>query len=422
MHGYDDEFFLYPGVQGPIVPLDTPDRLGLDNFSVTVPFEDPAESDHAYIESFFFVDFGIIAAPSNAELAATANEPPIFEDEFYEIPESFFGPLNDNGVDFTFGSVVVGNPAPEIELGPEYLDYGRSPFVDQALPETDWITPTDVPIFEELHAQQDQYVYPWEEIIPAPPTPLDPADGIPTHETTIVTIEQVLDDCLSGVQEHEMQFFFGSSGRVFAVSDLNVFNIAFMELGLPPANSLADTSHHVKRVVAIWPNFRRAFLQDHPWNGAKKTIQLNKRVETPVARWDYMYDIPTDFIQALSINGHQLQDGNDLWEVETTPDGLNKVIMTDANEVFLEYIFDPVEVGILAPMVLEAMGLALAAKVAGAFGKKATERTQLTRRAQEAARQTRSNDSREGIPRFFSNEDLVDFSDDPRNRFPTQGI
>ncbi len=414
------EFFLYQEMVDPLSPRDELHAAAVCYTEMPV-FPEPGEALDSYTSSnFVLVQFEPPVEPPDPvpELNAwfqQTQEPQPDREDGYQFDALTWTPFLRHHV--AEQQVFIFTEEDQENVGSfSFVDIGdprdEEPF------QLGWLVETAQPVIEEEHEFHQSFFYTDRELVA--PDPFDPSGGIPPT-TNELPFEEDLFHCGALPALFQQYFVYPFVAKVCDVSAEAVWNIALMKLGAPAVVSVTDTTAQAKRIAPIWDNFRRAYIEDHPWNGSKKTVTLSRRTEKPLARWQYMYDFPADYIQALAINGNQLKDGDDLWEIETDPDGEKKVLMTDAASVSLQYIFDPVNLCLLSPKVIEAMGYALAAYIAQAFGKKSSEVTVLINLAEEKARQARSNDSREGIPPLFYSDDLADVGDDPRSRFPFRG-
>ena len=72
----------------------------------------------------------------------------------------------------------------------------------------------------------------------------------------------------------------------------------------------------------------RAMLRDHPWNFAKRRIELAWTGIAPVNEWAYAYALPPDCMRVLQVNNND----KSLWKVE------GRELLSDESEVIIEYI------------------------------------------------------------------------------------
>ena len=211
-----------------------------------------------------------------------------------------------------------------------------------------------------------------------------------------------------------------------AVTVVQIWNVALVELGVGTIGTTSDGSSQAILLNTVWEGgFRAQFLADHAWNGAKRTIDLetfNDSAGDAIApsgpRWAKAYNLPDDYLRALTINGLPMQPnggmGQNQWEIEVVSDGatpptLKRCLLSNSGTISLEYVMDiGADIYLLSPLVAHAMGLALAAHVATNFGKPPTEQAYIAQRAADALLAAKGVDGQESSPRMFSSTSLLD--------------
>lgn len=210
------------------------------------------------------------------------------------------------------------------------------------------------------------------------------------------------------------------------VTITEIWNVALVELGITTVTEV-DSSPQAQLLSNVWNGgFRQQFLADHAFHGAKTTRSLSLFLDSsgdPVKpsgnRWSNAYELPSDYIRALTINGLVMQPNNSMgqnaWEIEIVSNGsepptLKRCLLSNENSVSLEYIMDigNDNISLLSPLVAHACGLALAAHVATNFGKNPSEQQQLNQKAQDALLAAKGVDGQESSPRMFSTTSLLD--------------
>lgn len=198
-----------------------------------------------------------------------------------------------------------------------------------------------------------------------------------------------------------------------------IWNTGLTQLGVGRVDSAtADNSAQAALLRAVWPNFRKQFISDHAWNGCKTTAQLTALPDSDfkdTTRWSNIFSLPSDYIRALTVNGHKNQPDNTastMWEIEVvanTSGAKSRCLCTNQSNAKLEYVFDVGDnVDLLAPAMKHAMGLAFGAFVAPNFGKSANEIALLEQKVKENLLKARGIDGQESSGKFFSSTDLVD--------------
>lgn len=216
-----------------------------------------------------------------------------------------------------------------------------------------------------------------------------------------------------------------------AVATIDVWNVALNALGISTLETTTGNNPQQTLLNNTFPLFRKQFLSDHLWNGAKKTADLTKldvnTTDQSVAnRWKYVYVLPTDCMRVWRLNGQENKPvhmgGNskiytNRWEIEVvtkgttggdTNTGKYRALCTNEDEARIEYVFDVGnDIDLLGPLTQHAMGLALAAFVATNFGKSASEIAQLEAQANNAITAAKGVDGQEGTPQMFGDTSLL---------------
>jgi len=216
-----------------------------------------------------------------------------------------------------------------------------------------------------------------------------------------------------------------------AVATIDVWNVALNALGISTLETTTGNNPQQTLLNNTFPLFRKQFLSDHLWNGAKKTADLTKldvnTTDQSVAnRWKYVYVLPTDCMRVWRLNGQENKPvhvgGNsniytNRWEIEVvtkgttggdTNTGKYRALCTNEDEARIEYVFDVGnDIDLLGPLTQHAMGLTLAAFVATNFGKSASEIAQLEAQANNAITAAKGVDGQEGTPQMFGDTSLL---------------
>jgi hypothetical protein len=216
-----------------------------------------------------------------------------------------------------------------------------------------------------------------------------------------------------------------------AVATIDVWNVALNALGISTLETTTGNNPQQTLLNNTFPLFRKQFLSDHLWNGAKKTANLtaltvNSTDQAVANRWKYVFVLPTDCMRVWRLNGQENKPvhvgGNaniytNRWEIEVvtkgttggdTNTGKYRALCTNEDEARIEYVFDVGnDIDLLGPLTQHAMGMALAAFVATNFGKSASEIAQLEAQAKDAITAAKGVDGQEGTPQMFGDTSLL---------------
>lgn len=143
-------------------------------------------------------------------------------------------------------------------------------------------------------------------------------------------------------------------------SETDVVNGGLLRIGEKRVSDITENSNAGRLALQFYETTRDAILSVHPWNFAIKIVQLAESTPTPVSKWDHRYALPGDVIRSLEINesGIERLTSTRRWEVQ------GKEILTNATEVFLQYIARITAIDLFHPMFREALEIELSSKFA----------------------------------------------------------
>lgn len=121
-----------------------------------------------------------------------------------------------------------------------------------------------------------------------------------------------------------------------ALSDIGLSSRALIKIGASPITSFNDGTAESEIAGALFPQIRDALLSAYAWSFATGQIALDRLQTAPVADFTYAFQLPNDFLRALSAGSG------------TRGRGLNYRIAagalhTNAPDVILTYIYRPEE-------------------------------------------------------------------------------
>lgn len=86
-----------------------------------------------------------------------------------------------------------------------------------------------------------------------------------------------------------------------AASEVSICSNALLLLGANPINSLTEDSDRARLAANLWEPVRDYVLRRHPWNCATKRVSLAPLTGSPAFDWTYRFNLPSDFLRALSV-------------------------------------------------------------------------------------------------------------------------
>jgi len=120
------------------------------------------------------------------------------------------------------------------------------------------------------------------------------------------------------------------------LSDIDLSSRALIKLGANPISSFDEDSVEAEVSSTLYSSTRDALLSAYPWTFAYAQVALAKLTVTPIADYSYAYQLPADFLRAVSIGSGEEGRGIEYRIAErrlhSNQDGIN-----------LTYIFRPDE-------------------------------------------------------------------------------
>lgn len=185
-----------------------------------------------------------------------------------------------------------------------------------------------------------------------------------------------------------------------ALSDVALCSRALIKIGAAPITSFDDNSAEGEIAGALYPQVRDALLSAYAWSFASGQIALDQLVVSPIADYDYAYQLPNDFLRALSAGSGARGRGLN-YRIASG------ALHTNAPDVVLTYIFRPDESSF--PPYFDA---ALIAKLAAEFTIPATESTSrseaMARLAERDFERARQIDAQQDTPGRIEDFTLID--------------
>ena len=119
-----------------------------------------------------------------------------------------------------------------------------------------------------------------------------------------------------------------------ALSDVAICARALLKIGAQPIQSFYDDTAEAEMALAFYQPTRDALLSAYPWRFATTQITLAQLQTPPLADFSYGYQLPNDFLRALSAGSNGNSDGLVFRITKNT-------LQTDSPNVMLNYIFRP---------------------------------------------------------------------------------
>lgn len=185
-----------------------------------------------------------------------------------------------------------------------------------------------------------------------------------------------------------------------AASEVTICSNALLSLGAKPISSFEEATQsdgldRARLCANLWPPLRDAVLRSHPWNCATKRVLLAPDTTTPAFDYTNQFSVPGDWLRTLCVG----YAGN---ELDYQQEG--RYILCDTDSLPLRYIWENTNVASWDSMLVQAMELGMAAKLAYPITKSTSKEEACKTSYSQYLREVRAVDGQENPP-----ETLGDF-------------
>jgi hypothetical protein len=184
-----------------------------------------------------------------------------------------------------------------------------------------------------------------------------------------------------------------------ALSALVLCSRALLKIGAQPVASLDEGTAEAEVAANLYHSARDALLSAHPWSFATGQASLPRLAAIPPADYAHAFQLPADFLRALSAGSGERGRGI---AYRIHEDRLH----ADAAQVTLTYIFRPDESS-FPPFFASALVARLAAEFCIPLTESASRTEMLYRLAEGELRAARLTDSQQDTPRAIEDFPLV---------------
>lgn len=186
-----------------------------------------------------------------------------------------------------------------------------------------------------------------------------------------------------------------------ALTKYQLCSRALLKIGANTISSFDEGTVEAEVAGNLYDSARDTVLSAHPWSFATGQTTLGKLDASPLADFDHAYQLPTDFLRALSLGETSLETGRG------APYRIHeRRIHTNTDGVILTYIFRPDE-STFPPF----FDTALIARLAADFCMPLTENTARTdalfKMAEIEFRRAKLTDSQQQTPVGFEDFTLI---------------
>ncbi|NQU61009.1 MAG: hypothetical protein HQ512_07750 [Rhodospirillales bacterium] len=184
-----------------------------------------------------------------------------------------------------------------------------------------------------------------------------------------------------------------------ALSIIALSSRALLKLGADTIASFDEGTAEAEVAANLYPSTRDALLSSHPWSFASAQSVLPKLAAEPIADFAYAFQLPADFLRALSAGPSGRGRGIDYRISE-------RRLHANADQVVLSYIFRPDE-SEFPPFFDQTLITRLAAEFCIPLTESTTRSESLHKLADQEFRRAKMIDSQQDTPGRIEDFSLV---------------
>ena len=185
-----------------------------------------------------------------------------------------------------------------------------------------------------------------------------------------------------------------------ALSSIALSSRALLKLGADTIASFDEGTAEAEVAANLFPSTRDALLSAHPWSFATGQSILPKLAAEPVADYSSAFQLPSDFLRALSAGPSGRGRGINYRIAQMR-------LHADSNQVVLTYIFRPLE-SEFPPFFDQALIALLAAEFCIPLTESTTRSESLHKLADAEFRSAKMIDSQQDSPERIEDFSLVE--------------
>lgn len=179
-------------------------------------------------------------------------------------------------------------------------------------------------------------------------------------------------------------------------SDTAIVNSALIKLGVEPVLTLDDDSKRARAAKEQYPKIRDEVLTSHPWNFAIKRVKLAESTFVPAYEYEKAYTLPLDVLRIVRTNLNLAGSFPERkWATEINSDTGERILVTNSDDVRIEYIFRNETVAVYTATFIEVLASRLAAELAFSLLNNASLQVQMFSLYERLLRDARTFDAQE---------------------------
>ena len=178
-----------------------------------------------------------------------------------------------------------------------------------------------------------------------------------------------------------------------ALSSIAICSRALLKLGADTIASFDEGTAEAEIAANLYPSIRDAMLSAHPWSFATGQTTLAKLAAVPIADFEAAFQLPADFLRALSA-GHQGRGRGIEYRIAENR------LYANLDSIVLTYIFRTDE-QIFPPFFDQALIARLSAEFCIPLTDSTTRSDSLHKHAELEFRRAKTIDSQQDRPQRF---------------------
>ena len=185
-----------------------------------------------------------------------------------------------------------------------------------------------------------------------------------------------------------------------ALSSIALSSRALLKLGADTIASFDEGTAEAEVAANLYPSTRDALLSAHPWSFATAQAVLPKLAAEPIADFSTAFQLPSDFLRALSAGPRGRGRGMEYRIAE-------RRLHTNSSDAVLSYIFRPDEMD-FPPFFDQVLITRLAAEFCIPLTESTTRSESLHKLAEAEFRRAKMIDSQQDTPGRIEDFSLVE--------------
>lgn len=181
-------------------------------------------------------------------------------------------------------------------------------------------------------------------------------------------------------------------------SAVQICSNASLSLGGGAISDFAEGTPRALLAAQLYPSVLETTLRDHTWNCAIKRVNLSPESTTPAFDWSFQYVLPSDWVRTLGVGERGAED-------DYLSEG--RRILANVNPLRLRYVFLNDVPATYDASLVQALELAMAAKMAYAITKSTSERDSRFQLYQNFIKRARAIDGQDDPPQTLGDAPLL---------------